>query len=331
MMAATAAFPRVWTARRVLLAMAVVGVLLISAVRLDVPRMLGQAADAVVGTAGRGGASNPARALGVMARRMWPPQLSDRRDTATIENFDPARLPPFSHLETTQERGRVLDPETLRPATVTRTTVWLVRPFGYALHVGAKLVETVEIALWGTLLACALGLPLGLAGAAPMVRLAPLRQAARGACAMLRAVPELLSALFLVTAFGFGPAAGILALGLHAAGFLGKFYADAIEDADQAPVRALQAAGAGGIATFRFALVPQVRAPFVSATFYILDRNVRMATVVGIVGAGGIGQELKGRIDMYEYAHVGTILIAILIVVIALDQIAARLRRKRPA
>lgn len=309
-----AAFPRSWSRRRIAMLAAVLGLLAISAVRVDVPRLFTQA--------GAG------RALAGMAAQMWPLQLSDRRDVAEIPGFDPAHLPPFAYLQTTDETTHELDPERLEPATVHQRKVWLVQPFGYVVQVASKLLETIEIAIWGTLLAALLGLPLGLAGSAPLVRSPAVRQAARAVAAGLRAVPELLSALFLVTAFGFGPPAGILALGLHAAGFLGRFYADAIEDADQAPVRALQASGAGRLATFRFALWPAVRAPFVSSTFYILDRNVRMATVVGLVGAGGIGQELKGRIDMYEYAHVGTILVGILIVVLLLDHIAARLRRK---
>ena len=313
-MTAAAPFPRSWSLRRLALLAAILVTLAFSALRMDVTRLFTQA--------------DAGRALGGMIGQMWPLQLSDRQDTATIAGFDPAHLPPLSHLETTSKTLRELDPASFAPTTVTRRTVWLVHPLGYAGQVALKLLETIEIAIWGTLIAALLGLPLGLLGARPLGQPAPVRQGARGLCAALRAVPELLSALFLVTAFGFGPPAGILALGLHSAGFLGRFYADAIEDTNQAPVRALLASGAERIATFRFALWPQVRAPFVTSTFYILDRNVRMAAVVGLVGAGGIGQELKGRIDMYEYAHVGTILAGILIVVLLLDQFAARLRRK---
>ncbi len=329
-MSASELFPRSWTGRRVAVLGAILIVMAFSAVRMDVPRLVSQVGGAVLAPLGLARASDAGNAIGSMVGQMWPLQLSDREDIAELPGFDPDNLPPFSHLETTTESVRELDPERLAPATVTHRKVWLVHPFGYVLDVAGKLLETVEIAIWGTLLAALLGLPLGLAGARPLVRSNAGRQTARGLSAGLRAVPELLSALFLVTAFGFGPSAGILALGLHAAGFLGRFYADAIEDANQAPVRALLAAGAGRLATFRFALLPQVRAPFVSSTVYILDRNVRMATVVGLVGAGGIGQELKGRIDMYEYAHVGTILAGILIVVLLLDQFAARLRRKTP-
>ncbi|WP_286803676.1 PhnE/PtxC family ABC transporter permease, partial [Marinobacter sp. UBA2498] len=151
---------------------------------------------------------------------------------------------------------------------------------------------------------------------------------ARGFISLLRSVPELIVALFLVLAYGFGPIAGVLALGLHAAGFLGKFYAEDIENADKQPQEALEAIGAGKIKTVLYAVMPQVLPQYVAYTAYILDRNLRMATVVGLVGAGGIGQELKGRFDMYDYGHVMTILIAIFLFVFLLDQLSARIRSR---
>ncbi|HNU66432.1 MAG TPA: phosphonate ABC transporter, permease protein PhnE, partial [Methylotenera sp.] len=151
---------------------------------------------------------------------------------------------------------------------------------------------------------------------------------ARGTISLLRSMPELIVALFLVLAYGFGPIAGVLALGLHAAGFLGKFYAEDIENADKKPQEALEAIGAGKLKTLWYGVMPQVVPQYIAYTLYILDRNVRMATVIGLVGAGGIGQELKGRFDMFQYDHVATILIAIFIVVFLLDQFSARLRAK---
>jgi hypothetical protein len=138
-------------------------------------------------------------------------------------------------------------------------------------------------------------------------------------------VQELISALFLVLAYGFGPIAGVLALGLHAAGFLGKFYAEDIENADKKPQEALEAIGAGKLKTLWYGVLPQVLPQYIDYTLYVLDRNVRMATVIGLVGAGGNGQELKGRFDMFHYGHVATILIAIFIVVFLLDQFSSRL------
>lgn len=185
------------------------------------------------------------------------------------------------------------------------------------------------IALWETIVACILGLPLALLGAVTITRSIAIRGAARALSGALRAVPELVSALVLVLTYGFGPAAGILALGLHAAGFLGRFYADAMEDIARGPVDALRALGASRLTVWRVAVAPQVCPALVSSTAYVFDRNVRMATVIGLVGAGGIGQELKGRFDTYQYGHVGTILVAILLTVLALDAVSNWVRNRR--
>ena len=126
----------------------------------------------------------------------------------------------------------------------------------------------------------------------------------------------------------FGLIAGVLALGLRAAGFLGKFDAEDIENADKKPQEALEAIGAGKLKTLWYGVLPQVLPQYIAYTLYILDRNIRMATVIGLVGAGGVGQELKGRFDMFQYDHVATILIAIFIVVFLLYQFSARLRAK---
>lgn len=289
-----------------------------SALRMDLGRITTSALKILPGHS----AARP-----TIADKFLPLQLETRQDLGEAAGAGRAVLPPFTHIETRIVQERQLDPETLRTVTVKLDRTSLVHPFGYVLEVAAKMLESIEIALWGTLLAVLLGLPLALLRASPLGLPAPLRMASRVVCAALRAVPELLVALLLVAAIGFGPPAGILALGLHAAGFLGRFFADAIEDADHKPVGALRATGAGRLVTFAMAIVPQVRGPFASSTLYILDRNVRMAAVIGIVGAGGIGQELKGRIDMYDYGHVTTIVIAIFIVVLALDEIAVRLRR----
>ena len=126
--------------------------------------------------------------------------------------------------------------------------------------------------------------------------------------------------MFLVLMFGFGPIAGILALAFHAAGFLGKFYAEDIENAEKGPQDALKAVGVSKLKRLRYAVLPNVLPQYVAYNMYILDRNIRMATVVGIVGAGGIGQELKGRYDMFDYGHVMTILLLIFLTVYTLDQ-----------
>lgn len=103
----------------------------------------------------------------------------------------------------------------------------------------------------------------------------------------------------------------LYSLGIHSTGFLGKFYAEDIENTDPKAQEALEAVGANKLKLFRFAILLQVMSQCIAYTLYVLDRNVRMATVIGLVGAGGIGQELKGRYDLFNYGHVGTILVAI--------------------
>jgi phosphonate transport system permease protein len=323
-----AAFPQPFGRRETLIALAALLLLVLSGHRVGIDRMVAMTAGAVVATATGRDDSQVARGLSTLARRMVPIALATREEASRRPDIDPDHLPWGMRLEVETRSGERLNPATLRLEPHPERVAMLVRPFGYVGEVAAKMLETIEIALWGTIIAVLLGLPLALAGAANLAAPVPVRIAARGCVAAFRAMPELVSALFLVVAFGFGPIAGILALGLYAAGFIGKFFADDMENADPAPQRALIAAGAGRIAVWRFAILPQVMPQFIAYTLYILDRNVRMATVIGLVGAGGIGQELKGRYDLYEYGHVATILIAIFLVVLALDHLSVRLRRR---
>ncbi len=295
--------------------------------RVEIGRMLALTGDGLLAAVGLREHSQVGAGMAKIAGALFPIQLSERTEVARIEHFDRDSLPWLSRIETEEVREPRLNPATLAmEETVTRREV-LVEPLGYLWHVLAKLLETLEIALWATLLAVGMSLPLAWFSARNYSANAFTYGAARTLVGALRAVPELVSALFLVLAYGFGPIAGVLALALHAAGFLGKFYAEDIETADDRPQEALRAIGASPLRVMRHAVLPQVMPQFIGYTLYILDRNVRMATVVGLVGAGGIGQELKGRYDMYHYAHVGTILLAIFLTVLLLDQIAARLRR----
>ena len=296
--------------------------------RVEMGRMFALTGEGLMAAVGLRDSAQVSSGLAGIARSMFPVQISERTEVARIEGFDRARLPFFAHIETETVHEPRLDPTTLQMTESVVEREVLVEPLGYAWHVLAKMVETLEIALWATLLAVAMSLPLAWFSARNYSPHRATYHLARGLVSLLRAVPELVSALLLVLAYGFGPIAGVLALALHAAGFLGKFYAEDIETADDKPQEALRAIGASPLKVMRFAVLPQVMPQFIAYTLYVLDRNVRMATVVGLVGAGGIGQELKGRYDMYNYAHVGTILIAIFLTVIVLDRVAARLRSR---
>ena len=308
--------------------LAAVLVLAISGHRVEIPHMIGLTGEWLAHAVGLAPTSQVGRGLGRVAETLFPLQIAERTEVARIEGFDPARLPWLSRVEREETREVKLDRETLKPETIIVTREVLVQPVGYLVRVLTKMLETLEIALWGTILAVLVSAPLALLGARNYTPHPAIYAAARGTVSFLRAIPEMISALFLVLAFGFGPIPGILALGLHAAGFLGKFYAEDIENADRGPQEALQAIGAGRLKVLAFGVLPQVIPQYIAYTLYVLDRNVRMAMIIGIVGAGGIGQELKGRYEMFNYGHVSTILLVLFITVFLLDQCSARLRAR---
>lgn len=321
-------FPPWLQARTVILLLAALAILVQTGHSLEIGRMVRLTTEAVMAAVGIEDDSQVARGMEKIATSLFPLQIEERREVSRIEGFDRNNLPLFSHLDVSELTVQRLDSETLEMRSHTERTEYLVEPFGYLLHVVAKLIETLEIALWGTVLAVLLSAPLAFFSASNLTTGKGMYIAARAVVSWLRAVPELVSALFLVMAYGFGPIAGVIALALHGAGFLGKFYAEDIESADPKPQEAIRALGANRLKMLRYAILPNVLPQYIAYTLYVLDRNVRTATVIGIVGAGGIGQELKGRFDMFNYQHVGTILIAIFVMVFVIDQLAARLRQR---
>ena len=290
--------------------------------------MVAMSVQAVAKIVGLADDSQVVRGLSRVGSSMWPPAIGEQEDVARLPGLDRDRLPPFAYIEVQERKEQRLNPQSLQMEVSVERIETLVKPIGYLWTVMVKMLETLEIALWGTILSVLLSVPLAYFAARNYTPYRATYTLARGTISLLRSAPELIVALFLVLAYGFGPIAGVLALGLHAAGFLGKFYAEDIENADKKPQEALEAIGAGKLKTLWYGVMPQVVPQYIAYTLYILDRNVRMATVIGLVGAGGIGQELKGRFDMFQYDHVATILIAIFIVVFLLDQFSARLRAR---
>lgn len=258
----------------------------------------------------------------------WPLVISDETPVLRLEEFDRDNLPRFSYLET----RTVLEPEfdTDKMELVNRevTTEFLVEPVGYLTRAAVLMVETIEMAFWGTVIAILIAIPLTFFGAKNYTPWIGFYHVSRLVCSFNRAMPELITALFFVLMFGFGPVAGMIALGLHTSGLLGKFFADDIENADPGPQMALRSTGASKLKVIRYAVLPQVLPQYVAYIQYILERNVRTATVLGIVGAGGIGLELKGRWDMFAYGHVTTILLIIFLTVYLLECLT-QIGRKR--
>jgi phosphonate transport system permease protein len=191
-----------------------------------------------------------------------------------------------------------------------------------------SMLETVEMAFLGTLLAITLSIPFGFLSASNVSPNYPIYIVCRIITIFSRAVPEFIMAMILVIAVGFGAVPGVLALGLHTMGFLAKFYAEAIEHVDPGPGKALSSMGASQMQVLAFAIVPQVLPSFIGNNLYILDRNVRMATMLGIVGAGGIGYELQSSFRMFNYPRVSAIIILIFLTIYAIDMASSYIRKR---
>lgn len=191
-----------------------------------------------------------------------------------------------------------------------------------------SMLETVEIAMLGTLLAIILSVPMALLSARNITPNYSVYLVSRTITIFFRALPEFIVAMILVIAVGFGAVPGVLALGFHTMGFLAKFYAEAIEHIDKNPLDALETMGASKWQIFAFGVVPQIMPSFMGNNFYILDRNIRMATMLGIVGAGGIGYELQSSFRMFEYERVSAIIILIFATIFVIDRISSFIREK---
>lgn len=190
------------------------------------------------------------------------------------------------------------------------------------------MLETVGMGISGTFLAMALAIPLGVLAARNVSHNPVIYNLAKEITNFLRAIPDLVFALIFVVAVGLGPFAGVLALGLNTAGFLGKFYAEAIENVDPKPVEAVEATGARFLQRIGHAIFPQVLPLFNSYNLYILDRNIRYSTIMGLVGAGGIGFELVMTSRMFEYRQMAAMLLVILTTILMVDWLSAYLRKR---
>ena len=188
--------------------------------------------------------------------------------------------------------------------------------------------ETIEIAFVGTFIAIILSIPLGLFSARNITPNYFVYIISKIIIIFFRAIPEFIMAMILVIAIGFGAMPGVLALGLHTMGFLAKFYAEDIEHINKGPIDALRSSGATKSQIISFGVIPQILPSFVANNLYILDRNVRMATMLGIVGAGGIGYELQSSFRMFEYQRVSAIIIIIFITIFLIDHISSFIRSK---
>ncbi|PRB79968.1 phosphonate ABC transporter, permease protein PhnE [Pseudomonas sp. MYb185] len=196
---------------------------------------------------------------------------------------------------------------------------WLRQIFKGAL-------ETLAISAIGTLLAALAGAALSLLAAGRLGMLA--KAMSRLLLNALRSVPELVWAALMVLAAGLGPFAGTLALALHTTGVLGRLFAEALENTPPGPALALRQAGAGPVAAFCYGTLPGVLTQWLSYTLYRWENNIRMAAVLGFVGAGGLGQMLYFTLSLFQQSRAASVILAMLVLVLLVDALSAWLRNR---
>jgi phosphonate transport system permease protein len=195
----------------------------------------------------------------------------------------------------------------------------------WRMYVG-EMVITLQIALWGTALAVVTAVPMALMASANLV---PwwIYQPTRRLMDATRAINEMVFAMLFVVAVGLGPFAGVLALWIHTTGVLAKLFSEAVEAIDPQPVEGIRSTGASALHEIVYGVIPQVMPLWISFTLYRLESNVRSASVVGMVGAGGIGVVLWEIIRGFQYAETCAVMIIIIVTVTAIDLVSARIRK----
>ena len=197
---------------------------------------------------------------------------------------------------------------------------------GHLRAIGYGALETLAMSAIGTLLAALFGLLLALPAAGRCGLIA--KGVARLLLNALRAIPELVWAALMVLAAGLGPNAGTLALALHTTGVLGRLFAEALENTPPAPTEALQLSGSGRISAFCYGTLPLLWPQLVAYTLYRWENNIRMASVLGFVGAGGLGQMLYMSLSLFQEAQASTVILAMLLMVLAVDALSGWARQR---
>ncbi len=190
------------------------------------------------------------------------------------------------------------------------------------------LLDTVLIAYLGTLIGAGGAFAMSFLAAANLAPNNALRWIIKRVFEFCRTVPDLVFALMFVSAFGLGPLAGILSISIHTFGTLGKLFTEAVENIDMKPVEGVRSTGSRFVETVRFGALPQVMATFASYILLRFEINVRSGSVVGMVGAGGIGQDLFVAIRKFYYTDVSAILLMIIVCVAAIDLITEQIRHR---
>ncbi|WP_077623561.1 phosphonate ABC transporter, permease protein PhnE [Sediminibacillus massiliensis] len=205
--------------------------------------------------------------------------------------------------------------------------VQMVPPnWAYFDNIIQAMLDTIRMAVLGTTIGALLAIPFALFSASNMVKNSWIYYPVRFVLNLVRTIPELLLAAIFVAIFGLGPLPGIFALGIFSTGIIAKLTYEAIEGIDKGPLEAMTAVGANKVQWVSFSVVPQVSAYYVSYVLYSFEINIRAAAILGLVGAGGIGEYYDRTLGFLEYDKVSTIIIFTLVVVLIIDYVSTKLR-----
>ncbi len=204
----------------------------------------------------------------------------------------------------------------------------LVPDWSWAVRSLKGMVVSTQVALLGTTIGMVLAFPLAFVSARNIGLPAAATYTGKQVLNVVRTFPEIILAVFFVAAYGPGALAGMMAIGIHSTGSLGKLYAEVVETIDPGPMEALRAAGANRVKVFWFAVLPQVVPEFLALSLYRLEINSRAATVLGLVGAGGIGSIMVQALQFRRWEIVGMALLVIIVVVTLIDTVSSAARRR---
>jgi len=205
----------------------------------------------------------------------------------------------------------------------------MVPPSGGILtKLGEPLAETFQIAIMATIFATIIAIPLSFLAARNLMPIGVIYQTTRAILGILRGIPPLLYALLFVSMVGLGPFAGVLALTCHCIGTLGRYFSEAYENMNPELINAAKATGANKMQTIIHAIIPEVSALLIGYVLYYFEYNVRTGTVLGLVGAGGIGLQLMISIHLFKYGEVATIMLVIIAIIVIMDRLSVMARTR---
>lgn len=200
--------------------------------------------------------------------------------------------------------------------------------FSRAPNIADAMLETLNIAVVGVTFGCLFSIPLALLAARNTAPNAMVRTIARFVISVARTIPDLIWALIFVVTVGLGPLAGILAIIMDTIGFAARFYSERFEEVPKGPSEALTATGAGRLSVIFGAILPESFASMTATSLFSVEKAIRSAVTLGLVGAGGIGVELSTAMRLFRYDQAAAIILVILVVVIAFEQISSAIRKK---